>query len=93
MGNQPWQPNRMQMQFLLMLLGEIQSALSNSSKAKESVRPIPRLSNQWVLAADDDTPAFRIAKALAGLRGTVLRELWTFSAQIFASSAFSDRKP
>ncbi|BCO32896.1 hypothetical protein TspCOW1_29990 [Thiohalobacter sp. COW1] len=62
-------PNRMQMQFLLMLLGEIQSVLSNSSKAKESVRPIPRLSNQWVLAADDDTPAFRIAKALAGLRG------------------------
>ncbi len=61
--------SKAQAQSLLMLLGEIQSALSNSSKAKESVRPIPRLSNQWVLAADDDTPAFRIAKALAGLRG------------------------
>jgi CRISPR-associated protein Csx17 len=56
-------------QSLLELLGEIQTALSISKKAKEDVLPIPRLSEQWVAAADDGTPAFRIAKALAGLRG------------------------
>lgn len=61
--------SKAQAQSLLMLLGEIQSALSNSRKAMESVRPIPRLSSHWVLAADDGTAVFRIAKALAGLRG------------------------
>jgi CRISPR-associated protein Csx17 len=55
-------------QAILALLGEIQSALANSSKARESVDPLPRLSEQWVQHANDHTPAFRIACALAGLR-------------------------
>lgn len=60
-----------EVQALLILLGEIQVALSNSRKAQESsVQPIPRLSERWVQAADDGTPAFRIARALAGLSGT-----------------------
>jgi len=58
-----------QMQSLIVLLGKIQSAIANSRKAQEAVQPIPTLSEQWVLAAEDGTPAFRIAKALAGLRG------------------------
>ncbi len=62
-------PNTSEMQALLILLGEIQSALSASNKAREAARPLPRLSERWVIAADDDTPSFRIAKALAGLRG------------------------
>lgn len=66
-------PNRPQAQSLLILLGEIQSALAikamATAKKDERVPPIPRLSSRWVLAADDGTPAFRIAKALAGLRG------------------------
>ena len=56
-------------QAVLVLLGEIQSALAHSAKARETVPPVPRLSQSWVLAADDGTPAFRIARALAGLRG------------------------
>jgi CRISPR-associated protein Csx17 len=56
-------------QSVLALLGDIQAALSNSSKAVESVPPVPRLSERWVQMADDGTPAFRIARALAGLRG------------------------
>lgn len=63
------EPSKAEAQSLLVLLGQIQLALSNSPKAQEDVRPIPRLSEQWVAAADDSTPAFRIAKALAGLRG------------------------
>jgi len=63
------EPSKAEAQSLLILLGEIQAALSNSSKAMEAVRPVPRLSECWVMKADDGTPAFRIAKALAGLRG------------------------
>ncbi len=70
------------LQSLLVLLGQIQFALSNSAKAREAVRPIPRLSERWVAAADDSTPAFRIAKALAGLRG-VGEEPLPLRAQLF----------
>lgn len=71
-----------QTQALLTLLGEIQSALAVSSKAREVVRPVPRLSERWVIAAADDTPAFRIARALAGLRG-VDDEPLPLRAQLF----------
>lgn len=62
-------PSKAEAQSLLVLLGEIQLVLSNSTKAREAARPIPRLSEQWVTVADDGTPAFRITKALAGLHG------------------------
>lgn len=63
------EPTPAEVQSLLVLLGDIQHALSASTKAREAVAPIPRLSERWVMAADDGTPEFRIAKALAGLRG------------------------
>ena len=67
------EPDKSETQALLILLGEIQSALAikamATAKNEERVPPIPRLSSRWVLAADDGTPAFRIAKALAGLHG------------------------
>lgn len=62
-------PSKPEAQALLILLGEIQSALAVSNKAREAVRPLPRLSERWVIAADDNSPDFRIAKALAGLYG------------------------
>ena len=62
-------PSRPEAQALLILLGEIQSSLAVSNKARGAVQPIPRLSERWVIAADDNSPAFRIARALAGLRG------------------------
>jgi CRISPR-associated protein Csx17 len=63
------EPNPAEMQALLILLGNLQQALAASSKAREAVAPVPRLSERWVSNADDGTPEFRIAKALAGLRG------------------------
>jgi CRISPR-associated protein Csx17 len=72
-------------QELLVLLGKVQAALGMSSKAREAVRPLPRLSKRWVTAADDDTSAFRIAKALAGLRG-VDSEPLPLRAQLFQVS-------
>lgn len=62
-------PGKPEAQTLLILLGEIQSALSTSGKAREAVQPIPQLSERWAVAANDKTPAFRIARALAGLHG------------------------
>lgn len=75
-------PGKSETQALLILLGEIQTALSVSGKAREAVQPIPRLSDHWVIAADDETPAFRIAKALAGLHGAGEMPL-PIRAQIF----------
>ena len=76
-------PSKAEAQSLLVLLGEIQSALATSRKAREEVPPIPRLSEQWVAAADDDTnPAFRITKTLAGLKGTADKPL-PLRAQLF----------
>lgn len=57
-------------QTVLVLLGEIQSALARSTKARELVNPLPQLSEQWVHAANDQSAAFRITSALSGLRGT-----------------------
>jgi CRISPR-associated protein Csx17 len=74
--------SKAEVQELLSLLGEIQSALAASAKARDVVRPVPRLSERWVIAADDDTQAFRIAKALAGLRG-VGDEWLPLRAQLF----------
>lgn len=54
-------------QTLLVLLGEIQVELAHSAKARGSIPPIPQLSEEWVLAADDKSTAFRIACALAGI--------------------------
>ncbi len=62
-------PSKLEAQTLLILLGEIQTALSVSGKAREAIQPIPRLSERWVIAADDGTIVFRITKALAGLHG------------------------
>lgn len=62
-------PAPSQVQALLGLLGEIQYALAASGKARDAVAPVPRLSARWPLAADDGTPAYRIARAFAGLRG------------------------
>lgn len=76
------QPTPVEIQSLLALLGEIQNAMAVSKKAQESVNPIPRLSERWVIAADDGTPEFRIAKALAGLRG-VESEPLPLRAQMF----------
>lgn len=62
-------PSRRRVQSLLALLGEIQFAIAVSEKGREHVDPVPRLGEAWVEAGDDQGPAFRIACALAGLRG------------------------
>lgn len=62
-------PSPVQTQSLLILLGEIQCALSRSVKAHDNVPPVPQLSVKWVQEANDESTEFRIARALAGLRG------------------------
>ena len=51
----------------LMALGRFVGWLATSSKARESLRPPPLLCSAWIEAANDDSPEFRVAVALAGL--------------------------
>ena len=51
----------------LMALGEFIGWLANNPKAREGLRPPPALSAAWIKAADDESPEFRVAAALAGL--------------------------
>jgi CRISPR-associated protein Csx17 len=83
-------PSKAEAQSLLALLGRIQLALSNSLKAREALRPIPGLSEHWVAAAADGTPAFRIARALAGLRSAGEEPL-PLHAQLFPVQRQSNR--
>ncbi len=83
-------PAASDVQSILKLLGEIQSALANSRKAIESVPPVPRLSERWTQRADDGTPAFRLARALAGLKGEADAPL-PLRAQLFPVHPRSNR--
>ena len=58
------------LQKVLGCLGALSMALAKSRAAREFVPPIPILSEQWAIKADDGTPEYRIAVALAGLGGT-----------------------
>ena len=58
------------LQKVLGCLGALSTALAKSRAAREFVPPVPVLSEQWALKADDGTPEYRIAVALAGLGGT-----------------------
>lgn len=67
------QPSRGALQNVLRQLGHIEAALSRSPKSQDAVRsPVPRLSSAWAIRAGgermNDSPEFRIAAALAGLR-------------------------
>lgn len=74
--------NRNDLLTVLELLGELQSVIAKNKEARKGIPPVPRLPEQWVVSSDDGTPAFRIAKALAGLRG-VGDEPLPLRAQIF----------
>jgi len=60
------------LQAVLIHMGALSSWVGKSRKGREDVPPVPTLSERWVLQADDGTPEFRIAAALAGLHGAGL---------------------
>ena len=51
----------------LETIGRLASWLSTSPKGRQMLAPPPLLSRAWLLQADDGSPEFRIAVALAGL--------------------------
>lgn len=55
---------------VLVALGELDAAIAGSPAAREKLRPVPRLKVDWATNADDGSPEFRLAAALAadGLR-------------------------
>jgi len=52
---------------VLVSIGRLCEWLGNSPKGRDAVPPPPLLSHQWLRRADDGTPEFRVAAALAGL--------------------------
>jgi len=61
-------------QRVLEVLGEAQLYFAHSPTARESCPPVPSLSENWLMKADDNSPEFAIAAALAGLHGRKLSE-------------------
>lgn len=58
------------LQNVIIHIGALSQLLGKSRKAREAVpMPIPSLSEEWVLKADDGSAEFRMAAALAGLHG------------------------
>lgn len=51
----------------LVAVGRLVSWLSTSPSAREAIPPPPLLSRAWLRRADDGTPEFRVAAAMAGL--------------------------
>jgi CRISPR-associated protein Csx17 len=68
---------------VLAAVGHLERVLARSPKAQKSVRPTRRLSDEWMVLADDRSPEFQIAAAVASwnIRGllTPVDELgrWT----------------
>ena len=54
----------------LIALGEFVRWMTTNPQARELLRPPPVLHHRWIQAADDGSPEFRIAAALAGLDAT-----------------------
>ena len=51
----------------LIALGGFVRWMTTNPKARETLRPPPLLPHTWILEADDGSPEFRVAAALAGL--------------------------
>lgn len=54
-------------QAVVVAVGAIAAYLASAPAARESLSPPPRLGPRWLTEADDGTPAYRLARALAGL--------------------------
>ena len=75
----------------LASVGRLADWLRTSPSGRERVAPPPRLSRAWLLRADDDSPEFRVAAALAGL-GIPLRRSRT-SSEVPATRAATANAP
>lgn len=62
-------PEPRALQAMIVHLGALSHLLGKSRKGREAVPPVPTLSQNWVLKADDGSIEFRIAATLAGLHG------------------------
>ncbi|MBV8567398.1 MAG: type I-U CRISPR-associated protein Csx17 [Methylobacteriaceae bacterium] len=64
-------------QAILIAVGRIVRSSAERPKLWEAVppvRPPPRLTGAWIAAADDESPEFRLAVSLAGVRARLLEE-------------------
>ncbi len=86
----------------LIALGRFVGWLATNPKVREEINPPPRLSMDWIRQADDGTPEFRVATALAGLglpkrassdqSGAKFTDGASASGQIFTSPSKSETR-
>lgn len=61
---------------LLAALAEAEMVVGRSRQLQQRISPIPRLSPEWLEAAEDGSPEFAIAAALASIRDPDAGPLW-----------------
>lgn len=61
-------------QKVLEVLGEAHIYFGHSSSAREACPPVPWLSREWFLKANDNSPEFAVAAALSGLHARMTTE-------------------
>ena len=55
------------LQKVIINIGKIEQAVSSSTSLRDEIRPLQDLSSDWIDAAYDDTPEFRLATSLAAI--------------------------
>lgn len=78
---------------LLVILGEIQLYLARSPKARDNCPPVPRLSAQWLIRADDGSPEMSVAAALAGLHARDGNGTWRLPLRHYLAPEIPGRTP
>ncbi len=61
------QSKKQYLQEILIILGKIEWAISNSSSIRNNIEPLQKLSFDWLNACYDKTPEFRLAVSLASI--------------------------
>lgn len=75
-------------QKVLILLGETQLYLKESPKSRENCPPVPVLSAEWVIKANDNSVEYQIARALAGLHSKKSQD-GNYRLSLFMAEYFS----
>ena len=77
----------------LVALGDLVGWLRDSLEALDKIPPPPRLSNKWVSMADDETPEYRVAAALASLGWQSNKNTWqgaSVEGEAFSINTFEE---
>ena len=63
------------LQDVLIIIGKMERAVSQSSNYNSEIEPLEKLSDKWAHACNDDTPEFRLAVSLAAMASSTQKRL------------------